>query len=596
MRSRNDHIALIRGKRQNHPRTVFYRPLPARLTVLVIWILIAFAGPCATSSAQNETDAVKDLEASAEKRLDKIHQTEQNISELSARIKVSKGEDRQALEHFLIGRRVGLLDDIHELAQDLQRLEALDAEAAALRAKVELLLDRATNIIPGLVSSLKAETAELRDIRGAASPEERRSIAERISLYLDQMDQLYLSFLDIAEMRETLGLSTEEDRRYLLDELTARAGLLVGRIELNVEHRDRLRELSKRLPDDGATNTELAEADDRLAENVSHLHATVSLLKRLDADTTSYQAALVSTTGELSPDVLDKDVAAGLLTELVKTARQWIVRNGPAMLFNVLLFVVIILLSWVAAHLLRRLVARSLDTARIPVSRLLHGMLLKMTSRVVLVLGVLFAFSQLGVSIGPFLAGLGIAGFILGFALQDTLSNFAAGMMILLYQPFDVDDVVEAGGAFGRVSHMSLVSTTIMTFDNQTLVLPNSKIWGDTIKNVTVQKTRRVDLVFGISYDDDIPRAERVLAEIVRDHPKVLVDPAPVIRLHALGESSVDFIVRPWCASEDFWEVHWDITREVKLRFDREGINIPYPQRDVHLHPAAAKQASPTEA
>jgi len=130
---------------------------------------------------------------------------------------------------------------------------------------------------------------------------------------------------------------------------------------------------------------------------------------------------------------------------------------------------------------------------------------------------------------------------------------------------------------------MSLVSTSILTFDNQKLVVPNSKIWGDVIKNVTDQHVRRVDMVFGIGYADDIPHAERILKEIVEAHELVLDEPAPNIRLHKLGESSVDFIVRPWTKTDDYWEVYWDITREVKMRFDAEGISIPFPQRDVHV-------------
>ena len=198
-------------------------------------------------------------------------------------------------------------------------------------------------------------------------------------------------------------------------------------------------------------------------------------------------------------------------------------------------------------------------------------------------LGLLVALSQLGIQLGPVLAGLGIAGFIVGFALQDTLSNFAAGMMILVYRPFDVGDAVEAGGVMGTVKAMNLVSTTITTWDNQKMVVPNSKIWGDVIRNITAEPHRRVDMVFGIAYADDIDHTERVLCDIVKRNELVLAEPEPVVRLHTLGESSVDFVVRPWARTSDYWTVYWDITRAVKKRFDEEGISIPFPQRDVHL-------------
>jgi small conductance mechanosensitive channel len=208
-----------------------------------------------------------------------------------------------------------------------------------------------------------------------------------------------------------------------------------------------------------------------------------------------------------------------------------------------------------------------------------------------MIFGLLIALSQLGIRLGPLLAGLGVAGFIVGFALQDTLSNFASGIMILLYRPYDVDDLIDVGGVYGKVNKMSLVSTTIATFDNQMIVVPNNKIWGDVIKNVTAQDKRRVDMVFGISYSDDINKAEAVFYDILKSHEKVLDDPEPMVRLHTLGESSVDFIVRPWVKIDDYWDVYWDVTKTVKMRFDQEGISIPFPQRDVHVHNDAAVAA-----
>ena len=156
--------------------------------------------------------------------------------------------------------------------------------------------------------------------------------------------------------------------------------------------------------------------------------------------------------------------------------------------------------------------------------------------------------------------------------------------MILLYRPYDVGDLVEEGGMVGKVDKMSLVSTSLLTLDNQLIVIPNNKIWGGVIKNVTAQTIRRVDLVFGISYSDDIPKAERVLAAILTYHERVLDDSEPMVRLHTLGASSVDFVVRPWVKVDDYWDVYWDVTRTVKLRFDEEGVSIPFPQRDVHVY------------
>ncbi|MFC1634792.1 mechanosensitive ion channel family protein, partial [Planctomycetota bacterium] len=154
----------------------------------------------------------------------------------------------------------------------------------------------------------------------------------------------------------------------------------------------------------------------------------------------------------------------------------------------------------------------------------------------------------------------------------------------LIYRPFDVGNIIEAAGIRGKVESMNLVSTTVLTPDNQIVVVPNGKIWGGVITNVTGSDTRRIDMVFGISYTDDIAKASQVLESIVSTHELILKDPEPIVRVHELGDSSVNFVCRPWVKTEDYWTVYWDVTRAVKERFDAEGVSIPFPQRDVHLY------------
>jgi small conductance mechanosensitive channel len=160
--------------------------------------------------------------------------------------------------------------------------------------------------------------------------------------------------------------------------------------------------------------------------------------------------------------------------------------------------------------------------------------------------------------------------------------------MILAYKPFDIGDVISTAGVSGTVDSMTLVSTHIKTFDNQQVIVPNNSIWGNVITNVTGLPTRRIDMVFGIGYSDDASKASEILLNILREHPKVLDDPAPVARVHELADSSVNLICRPWVKTADYWEVYWDVTRTAKERFDADGISIPFPQRDVHLYQAPA--------
>jgi hypothetical protein len=187
--------------------------------------------------------------------------------------------------------------------------------------------------------------------------------------------------------------------------------------------------------------------------------------------------------------------------------------------------------------------------------------------------GLMVVLAALGVNITPLFALVGGASFIIAFALQETLGNLAAGLMIMINRPFDEGDYVLVAGLGGTVKHVSVVSTTVTTPDNQVIVIPNSKVWGDVITNVTASDTRRVDLVFGIGYGDSIEQAQKVLEEVVAHHPLVLKDPAPVIRVNELADSSVNFIVRPWTKTGDYWTVYWDLQRAVKEAFDQRHLD-----------------------
>ena len=257
--------------------------------------------------------------------------------------------------------------------------------------------------------------------------------------------------------------------------------------------------------------------------------------------------------------------------------------GGLRWLKNLAVFLLIIFIAWAFARMLSRIVRHALGMSQ-NISQLLEDFLVGSVRWVVMAIGIIMALAALEVSVGPLLAVVGAAGFVIAFALQDSLSNFASGIMILFFRPFDVDDVIEAGGVYGKVTTMNLVSTTIKTFDNKRMVVPNNKIWQDVITNVTGVPTRRVDFEFGIGYQDDTDHARKVLEEIVSAHPKVLKAPAPTIRINTLADSSVVFICRPWARTEDYWDVYWDVVEQVKRRFDAEGIGIPYPQRDVHLY------------
>jgi len=260
--------------------------------------------------------------------------------------------------------------------------------------------------------------------------------------------------------------------------------------------------------------------------------------------------------------------------------------GGLRWLKNIVFFLLTLLAFYILACFLGRITLKTVSASK-RFSDLLKNFFVNAVRKTVMLIGVIVALSMLEISIAPFIAGLGVAGFVLGFALQGTLSNFASGLMILIYRPYDVGQIIDAAGVKGIVDSMNLVSTTIKTFDNQIVVVPNGEIWGGVITNVTGSDTRRVDMVFGISYTDDTSKAAKILEDIVSKHELVLDEPEPVIRLHELADSSVNFVCRPWVKTGDYWTVYWDVTRTVKERFDKEGVSIPFPQQDVHIYKTA---------
>lgn len=277
------------------------------------------------------------------------------------------------------------------------------------------------------------------------------------------------------------------------------------------------------------------------------------------------------------------EATLGLVADWTEKGKDWITDNGPTYAIKIVLFLVILFVFRILSRIAGGLTSKALSSSKLKVSELLKKFFVGIVQKVVFVVGLLIALGQVGIDTGPLLAGVGVVGFVVGFALQDTLSNFAAGIMILMYRPFDVGDVISAAGETGKVEDLTLVSTTLLTPDNQKLILPNSSIWGGTIRNITAQDTRRVDFTVGVGYGDDLDKAQKVLLEVASAHELVLKDLGVQVEVVNLGESSVDFVVRPWTKTSDYWTVYFDLTKAFKQRLDAEGISIPFPQRDLHV-------------
>jgi len=215
---------------------------------------------------------------------------------------------------------------------------------------------------------------------------------------------------------------------------------------------------------------------------------------------------------------------------------------------------------------------------------MLVNFILSISNAILLLVIIVAALDRLGVDTTSLIAIVGAAGLAIGLSLQDSLKNFAAGVMLLLFKPFKSGDFIEAAGVSGVVDEISIFTSTMHTADNRSVIVPNGAIYSGVIINYSAQDTRRVDMVFGIGYEADLRQAKQLLADIIAEDDRILKDPATVIAVSELADSSVNFIVRPWVNSADYWGVLWDTTEKVKLRFDEAGISIPFPQMDVHLH------------
>jgi small conductance mechanosensitive channel len=249
--------------------------------------------------------------------------------------------------------------------------------------------------------------------------------------------------------------------------------------------------------------------------------------------------------------------------------------------------VILIIGRWVAkivANIIRKMMARA------DVDQTLQKFVASMTYIALMAFVVLAALNQLGIQTTSFIAILGAAGLAVGLALQGSLSNFAAGFLMILFRPIRVGDYIEGAGTAGTVEEVGIFTTTLVTPDNKTVIIPNAAMTGDNIVNWTAKGTRRVDMVMGIGYEDDIDKAKQIMADVLAKDSRILKDPAPQIAMVELADSSVNFVVRPWAKASDYWGVYMDTHEAIKKAFDAQGISIPYPQRDVHVYQHQAAQ------
>ena len=266
------------------------------------------------------------------------------------------------------------------------------------------------------------------------------------------------------------------------------------------------------------------------------------------------------------------------MEQVVVKLQEWIVLYG----LKVLAAVVILIIGRFVAKAIRSLISRMIQKSRVDETLVLFVSSASYVAMMAFV--IISALGQLGVQTASFVAVLGAAGLAVGLALQGSLSNFAAGVLMIIFKPFRVGDYIDGAGVSGVVEQIGIFTTELKSPDNRKIIVPNAKMTGDNIVNYTAKDIRRVDMVAGVSYSDDLNKVKSVIEAILSSDDRILKDPAPTIGVLELADSSINFAVRPWVRTENYWDVLFATQKSIKERFDAEGITIPFPQQDVHVH------------
>ncbi|MCG9628040.1 mechanosensitive ion channel family protein [Vibrio mediterranei] len=539
------------------------------IVAFLILLLSLFSG-----GVQAQTESQTEVSSSkAQVALDNINA---EIRDLSETLKASSGDQKDAIQFRLFNKNNELRDVIGKSVESGSLPKEMLIEQVRFQQKYT----------EGAKTYLEDKLKAVSEQFNSAKAENKLSILNTYSEVQEYLSATFNAGWQNLTWLKKLGVPDESGEAQFEVLVAKNLRLTSASIEYFNQQVEAINsQLASALEGDkAALQTSQLVLKQRIGIETDSLRNLIVLGDDVGLETSEYKRQVFSVTGNITQDILDSKVLISLLSHWWSAAVDWLGDNAPQQLFQVFIFILILFVTRAIVKLVRKIVTKAVHNKNLKLSHLMQNFFVSMSGNIVWIIGIMVGLSQIGLNLAPILTGFGIAGVIIGFALQDTLSNFAAGMMLLIYRPFDVGDFVFAGGVDGKVSHMSLVNTTIRTFDNQIIIVPNSKIWGDVIKNVTHERTRRVDMVFGIGYGDDLLKAESVLHEIIEAHPAVLKSPEPNIRVHTLNTSSVDFIVRPWVKTDDYWDVYWDVTKEVKLRFDKEGISIPFPQQDVHLH------------
>jgi small conductance mechanosensitive channel len=453
----------------------------------------------------------------------------------------------------------------------------------SIRSVFQGFLQQEFTLVEEAIERRVADLDSLRSLRTETPLNGLADLEDDIGLANAQLDTTLAFVIESLTEAEEVGVNTSEQWANVDRFLLSRAAELTGRLQLAIAERSTVRGRIQDARTANADESERAALDlrfrvaelriDRLSRG---LDATADLLDTRRLPTAPYRQLLIQATGEVTSDVLDPTVAVGLVRDWMERIWIWFADAGPNVLVRLALLAGSILLSRAGFRVVWRIFRRSTGSK---VSRLLTDLLERMLIPVATLVGFIAGLIAIGIDPTAFLAGLGVLGVIVGLALQDSLANFAAGVFILLYRPFDVDEIVTAGGVTGTVRAMGLATTTIVTFDNRRLFVHNNKVWGEVIENKSAERTRRVDVGFRISHHEDADRIIGLVRDVCTQYDLILDTPEPLIYVTSIDDSLVSLEVRAWAATTDWWSATTQLPRLISKRFTAEGIEPPYPRQ-----------------
>ena len=541
----------------------------------------------ATEEAGEVEEPEKLKETPMQRGQRKLSELDEATEAIETLIDVSKGATGEKKDLLRI-QAMDLVEDVQDLSADLveliPKLEGDEAEIEAIRnAAGEMFRTHAELYIYGF-GTVYRDLTELLRKRLDTPPDELAEYEATIADTRLRLNWILEITVGVATNLDKLGfddseLWTEIDAFMVeyADDMAARLKLAVADLE---KINDRLATAQRiGAQEDLAIENQRAQAAEQRQEGLlKSLDLTADFLETREISTSKYRQLGIQVTGQMTEKVLDKDVIRGLLADIYKSISEWIRKYGPRSVFRLVVMLLFALMFRFTAQLLwfaLRLVVRP--------SKLLGAMISRMVKPVSTLAGLIVGMWFLGANPGTLLAGVGVASLVVGLALQDTLGNIAAGAFILVYRPYDEGDIVQAGGVTGTVKAMGLANTTIVTFDNRRLFVPNRKIWAEVIENRSAETTRRVDTIVRIGYGEDVDRALEAIREIVVEHEMVLDAPAPGIFVSKLDDSWVEIAVRPWTSVENWWPLTTDLPKTLRVGLAKRGIDIPFPRAELDV-------------